>query len=314
MAASESPSVKGSATAIGAWRAFPLTSPAGLARVRAQGARQWHRRRGVPRAAVKTIVYQSYRTQNVAPWLVRCMRSVADWAHGQQYEYRFIDNRLFDRLPDWYRHGAGDNVLVLANLARLLVARELLDDGYDRTIWIDADILVFDDAFRIEIERDFAFCYEVWVWTEGGRTLKQAGVNNSVSVFVRDNAFLDFAIWAHEDVVRRGNHLLAHGTSTRLLSSLYKAVPFPLLTSVGMLSPDVARGIRDGDCRLAVEYAALHGRPIRALNLCASLCGEAIDGRVLDDDDYAAIVEAIVSSGGALFSALPVAQQALSGP
>ncbi|HEV8503534.1 MAG TPA: hypothetical protein VGR63_18320 [Casimicrobiaceae bacterium] len=261
---------------------------------------------------MKTIVYQSYRTQNVAPWLVRCMRSVADWARGQQYEYRFIDDRLFDRLPDWYRRGAGHNILVLANLARLVVARDLLDDGYDRTIWVDADILVFDDAFRIEIERDFAFCYEVWVWTEGGRTLKQAGVNNSVSVFVRDNAFLDFAIWAHEDVVRRGKHLLAHGTSTRLLSSLYKAVPFPLLTSVGMLSPDVARDVRDGDNRLAAEYAVLHARPIRAINLCASLCGEAIGGRTLDDDDYAAIVDAIVASRGAPFTASPGVPQILS--
>lgn len=251
---------------------------------------------------MKTIVYQSYRTHDVATWAGRCMRSVREWAHAQGHDYRFIDDRLFDAVPAWYRQAAGGNVLVMTNLARLLVARELFAEGYDRTIWIDADIFVFDaEAFRIGIARDFAFCYEVWVWTEGGITKKQAGVNNSVSVFVRGNAFLDFCIWAHEDLVRRRKDILEHGTSTRLLSSLYRAVPFPLLTNVGMLSPAVARAICDGSPALAREYAALHGRSLHAINLCGSLCGKLIEGRVLDAADYDAIVDAIESSRGGIF-------------
>ncbi len=252
---------------------------------------------------MKTVVYQSYRTHDVPAWVNRCLQSVEAWTRAQQFDYRFIDDRLFDRVPQWYRRGAGDNVQVITNLARLVVAHELLAEGYERTIWIDADILVFDPvAFRIDVASDFAFCYEVWVTTKGGATVKQSCVNNSVSVFVRGNAFLDFCIWAHEDLVRRGTQILAHGTSTRLLSALYHAVPFALLTNVGMLSPAVAQDIRGGVHVLAREYAALHARPIHAINLCGSWCGKPFQGRVLDDGDYLAIVDALLLARGAMFA------------
>src|ERR1700737_2412763 len=98
---------------------------------------------------MKTVVHQSYRTHDIPAWLRSCMQSVATWARNQMFEYQFIDDRLFDYVPDWYRRGAGDNVQVVTNLARLLMARSLLAD-YERTIWVDADVLVFDqDAFRI---------------------------------------------------------------------------------------------------------------------------------------------------------------------
>jgi len=196
------------------------------------------------------------------------MRSVRAWADAQRFDYRFIDDRFFDYVPDWYRRSAGTNVQVITNLARLLVARELLAAGYERTIWIDADILVFDaEAFRI----------------------------------VRGNSFLDFCIWAHEDLVRRGTQILAHGTTTRLLTALYQAVPFPLLTNVGVLSPMVAQDVRGGVNRRAREYAALHGAPIEAINLGGSLCGKVLDGGVLDNDDYEAIVDMIERTRGAMF-------------
>jgi len=230
------------------------------------------------------------------------MESVRSWADAQRFDYRFIDDRFFDYVPDWYRRSAGTNVQVIANLARLLVARELLAAGYERTIWIDADILVFDaEAFRIEVTSDFAFCHEVWVSTGWGAMVKQVGVNNSVSVFVRGNSFLDFCIWAHEDLVRRGTQILAHGTTTRLLTALYQAVPFPLLTNVGVLSPMVAQDVRGGANRRAREYAALHGAPIEAINLGGSLCGKVLDGGVLGNDDYDAIVDMIERTRGAMF-------------
>jgi hypothetical protein len=255
---------------------------------------------------MKTVVYQSYRTQDVPAWLNRCMQSVRAWSDAQQFDYRFIDDRFFDYVPEWYRRQAGANVQVITNLARLLLARELLAAGYERTIWIDADILVFDaEAFRIEVASDFAFCHEVWVSTGWGATIKQAGVNNSVSVFVRGNSFLDFCIWAHEDLVRRGTQILAHGTTTRLLTALYQAVPFTLLTNVGVLSPVVAHDVRTGFNRLAREYAALHGAPIHAINLGGSLCGKLLDGRVLDNDDYDAIVDAMERTRGAMFRPVP---------
>ena len=251
---------------------------------------------------MKTVVYQSYRTRDVPVWIVRCMQSVRAWTDAQRFDYQFIDDRLFDYVPEWYRLGAGTNVQVVTNLARIVVARELLAAGYERTIWIDADILIFDrDAFRVEVTRDFAFCHEIWVETRWGAMIKWVNVNNSVSVFVRGNSFLDFCIWAHEDLVRRGTQILAHGTSTRLLTEMHRAVRLPLLTNVGVLSPTVAHDVRNGVHHLAQEYAALHGTPIHAINLGGSLCGKLFQGRVLRDDDYEAIVDTMERTRGAMF-------------
>ena len=251
---------------------------------------------------MKTIVYQSYRTHDVPAWMTRCMASVRAWSGAQRYEYRFVDDSLFDYVPDWYRRGAGDNIQVVSNLARLLVAKELLAAGYERTLWMDADILVFDeDAFRIDVASDFAFCHEVWITSHWGSLIKQSGVNNSVSVFIRGNSFLDFCIWAHKDLVRRGTKILAHGTSTRLLTALHQGIPLPLLTNVGVLSPVVARDVRDGANRIAKKYAAMHGAPIQAMNLGGSLCGKPFDGRVLANADFDAIVDAIAHTRGAMF-------------
>jgi hypothetical protein len=231
------------------------------------------------------------------------MQSVKAWAEAQRFDYRFIDDRLFDYVPEWYRRGAGGNVQVVTNLARVLVARELLAAGYERTIWIDADVLVFEpEAFRVEVTSEFAFCRQVWVETQKDAMVKWAGVNNAVTVFVRGNSFLDFCIWAHEDLVRRGTQILEHGTTTRLLTALHNAVPFTLLTNVGLLCPVVAHDIRNGVDRRAREYAALHGAPIHAINLCGSLCGKVYKGQVLGDDDFDAIVDTMERTRGAMFS------------
>jgi hypothetical protein len=252
---------------------------------------------------LKTIVYQSYRTHGVADWLQRCMRSTQSWAATQGFDYRFIDDRFFDCIPDWYRRGAGGNLQVLANLARIVVAKELLGAGYDRTIWIDADVLVFNpQSFKIDVSSEFAFCREVWMTSRWGAAIKDFRVNNSVTVFVKDNSFIDFAIWAHEELVRRGTQILSHGTTTRLLTVLHQATPLPLLDNVGLLSPIVARDIISRDGALAREYAAAHGTPIYAANLGASLRGATLNGVTLADSHFDFIVDVLDKDRGATFN------------
>jgi hypothetical protein len=253
--------------------------------------------------SLKTVVYQSYRTHNVAPWISRCMKSVRDWTVSRGFEYRFIDDRFFDYVPDWYRQGAGGNVQVVTNLARLAVAGDLLSNGYDRTIWLDADMLIFDPhAFEIDVREQFAFCREVWLTTRWGATVKMPGVNNSATVFLAGNSFLDYAIWAHEDLVRRGTQILPHGTTTRLLTGLHAAAPMPLLHNIGLLSPVIARDILEGEHRLVVEYALAHGAPIHAANLGASVRGEVSEAGVFDDNDFAAIADTLLRTRGAIFN------------
>ena len=93
---------------------------------------------------MNAIVYQSYRTQNVPGWIQQCLRIVPIWARAQGYEYRFFDEALFDRLPAWFRKRVSHRILPMSDLARLLLARELLDEGFDRVVWVDADVLIFD--------------------------------------------------------------------------------------------------------------------------------------------------------------------------
>jgi hypothetical protein len=252
---------------------------------------------------MKTIVYQSYRTENVPPWIERCMTSVRNWAHGADFEYRFIDDRIFDCLPAWYRRAA-PNVLVLTNLARLLVARDLLAAGYERTIWVDADILVFDpEGFRIDVTHEFAFVRETWVTLQWGTVIKQHNVNNSVSVFTRDNSFLEFGIWAHEQLVRDGTQVRQFGTTTRLLTALHQGAPLPLLRDVGILSPPLMRGLLTGNATLLDDYAIAHGEPIHATNLTASLAGEVFDDARVAPEDYAATVDLLEKTRGSAFHA-----------
>ncbi len=48
-------------------------------------------------------------------------------------------------------------VLLMTDLGRLELAREFLDHRFERTIWVDADIVVFNAAkFKVEVN-DFAF-------------------------------------------------------------------------------------------------------------------------------------------------------------
>src|SRR5258706_16177245 len=98
-------------------------------------------RRNKPESAMRTVVYQSYRTNSVPTWITRCLESVREWAKCQGFDYVFIDDRLFEYAPQWYRTKVKDDILLISDLARLKLAKEFLDQKYQRTIWVDADVL-----------------------------------------------------------------------------------------------------------------------------------------------------------------------------
>ncbi|MDQ2963617.1 MAG: hypothetical protein M3R31_10745 [Pseudomonadota bacterium] len=231
------------------------------------------------------------------------MRSVRDWADGRGFEYRFLDDRLFDYLPSWYREQTFQTILPHTNLARLLVAKQLLADGHDRTVWVDADILVFDpELFDIEFDGDFAFCREVWIKVKWGAVIKLHQINNSVTQFKRGNRFLDYCIWAHEEIAR--HFVLRYGSATRLLSAMHQAAPLPTIGNVGLINPLLMLDLLDGGERFAREYVLAHGAPLRAANLCASLCDTDETGIRATPADYEAIVELLLDSRGSVLNGL----------
>ena len=158
---------------------------------------------------MRTVVYQSYRTTRVSTWIESCMESVRSWAAANAFDYQFIDDRLFDSVPPWFREKAGQQICPVTDLARLVVARDLLAQGYERTVWVDADMVVFaPDRMAVKIDKDFAFCHEVWVKSDAnGEPTWVQQVNNSITIFTRGSIHLDFFIDACQRIARSKTQL-----------------------------------------------------------------------------------------------------------
>jgi hypothetical protein len=254
---------------------------------------------------MRTLVFQSYRAVDVPPAIERSMTTVRDWARLRGHDYERLDDRFFDVLPGWYRERVGDHKLVLANLARLIVAKRALSDRYDRAIWVDADVVVFvPDAFDVATGDGFAFCRETFVERRNGSLVAGFRVNNAVCAFDRGNPFLDYAIWAHETLVRdRPERVSRFGTSTALLTPLFMATPLPLIHDVGLLTPAMVRELAEtGDGPVLQELKLRHGHPLHAANLTYSMVDFEHDGVVATPEHYAAAVDRLIAARGAPFA------------
>jgi hypothetical protein len=256
---------------------------------------------------MKTIVYQSYRTQDVPPWITTCMGTVRDWTRLQGYDYRFFDDGFFAYAPDWFRDKAQHAVCPVTDLARLVAARELLGQGYERSIWVDADLLVFDPAaWRIDLQQGFQFCHEVWIWTNAQGGLQPVHrVNNAVSVFSRGSPHLEFFIDACLRIGRHKDRIGKLDVGTQFLSELRRILPFPLLENVGLLTPTMMQELLDGRAQPHLDvYARALRAPLACANLCGSFQGQPFQGVATGDVLYAAVVDGLLASRGALFNRL----------
>jgi hypothetical protein len=250
------------------------------------------------------MIFQSYRTHDVPPWIERCLASVRAWAAGRSYAYEFIDDRLFDFLPAWYSAAVGHRLLPRTNLARLLAARAFLAQGHERVVWVDADVMVFDPQRWSPREGDegFAFTREMWFETRWGAPVARFGVNNSVFVVVAGNPFLDFCIWAHERIARTNTEIHDYATSTRLLTDLHRGAPLPLITSVGLVSAIVNRAIRDGRQSELEAYMQAHGHPVQAANLSGSIVGRNVTNIVVTPDDQMRTIDVLLETRGGVLN------------
>ncbi|MBI5279049.1 MAG: hypothetical protein HY854_21620 [Burkholderiales bacterium] len=223
-----------------------------------------------------TVIYQSYRTESVPGWITTCMQTVRDWAAAKGFEYRFIDDTLFDRVPQWLRDKAAGEICPQADIARLVVARELLKEGFERTVWVDADMLVFaPEHIGVGITAGFACSPEAWVKpAPDGRPHLIKRVNNSMLAFHHRNVHLEFLLDACLRLARARPKIGKLDLGTVPLTRLYETFPFPLLKGVGMFSPAVMRDIAQGTGPFLDFYAKQLHAPIGCANLCASLEGE----------------------------------------
>ncbi len=249
---------------------------------------------------MRTVVFQSYRTHNVPNWIRRCMHTVETWAASQGFVYRFIDDRLFDYVPAWFQQKCHPHICPITDLARLKLARELLSEGFERTVWVDADMLIFaPERLSVEVGSQFAYCHEVWTYADdAGHAAVSHRVNNSISVFVKGNAYLDFFIDACEQTARSLPKLGKLDASTRFLTELHAILPFPLLYNVGILSPALMTDIANGSQHFLPTYAQQLQAPIATANLCASLLDQSFKGVPMDSRCYDTVIDRCLESHG----------------
>lgn len=232
------------------------------------------------------------------------MASVRAWTEARGYTYRFFDDGFFDYAPGWFRQRVGNRILPVTDMARLRAAQALLAEGWERVVWIDADMLVFAPALlEVDAPAGYAFVREMWTSARGGQVVADERVNNSVSVFCRGNPMLDFYVHACERAAA-SRQLSDWHIGTALLTTLHRVIGLPLLEGVGIASPNLLRELATGGTRFCTAYMAAVGTPLAAINLCGSFAGRTADGVLNQPAAYADAVAALLETGGGLLNDL----------
>ena len=188
----------------------------------------------------RLLVIQSHRQPLPWRWLERCLASVRSWAEESGFDYRFVDDALFQKLPPDLRRKTLKQPVVASDLARLLAIDEALAAGYDAVIWMDADSLVIDPR-RLQIpDAAYALGREVWVQTEGGGYRARVKVHNAFLLFQAGNPFLEFYIHAADRIIRRHDGpMVPQLVGPKLLTALHNIIACPVVEEAAMLSPAV---------------------------------------------------------------------------
>jgi len=240
------------------------------------------------------------------------MATVSEWAGSQGHDYRFFDDSFFDCLPGWYRDACRGHKWPMSDLARLLTARTLLESGYDRVMWFDADLVVFEPRLlKINTSHEFAFCREPWLGRRenpvkailrgrgGLRGLFSgdnwrgyytvANVNNALFCVGRGwmlDAYIESALYAGRIL----DKLPPQHMGPDMLTAFQRALRYPLIGNVGSFSDLVIRDLASGRSRIPRAYSRLAGEPLYAANLCGS--------ENIGNAQYAAAIENLISSRG----------------
>lgn len=251
----------------------------------------------------ETIVFQSFRTSGVPAWIARCLESTRHWARLRGFDYQFIDDRFFDYVPRELR-AQTSNKVVLSDLARLLVSRELLAKRYRRTVWVDADVIVFDpERWDLPTDSDFYFCHELWPSPREGGVRLDIRANNAVMIFSGGNHFLDFYIDSCARILSSGEPLKNWHLGVRFLTALRNVCPLPVLENIGMLGPDLIEDLLRGPKRLLSSYVRAMGRRQVAANLCGSMADANVNGFIVSDAVLEQLVDRLITSRGELLNA-----------
>ena len=220
-----------------------------------------------------TLVIQSHRRPLSCDWFEPCLASVAGWAEARGYDYRFIDDEIFDLVDASLRERYATRPVLVSDLARLKALQQGLELGYRRVVWCDADLLIFAPRDLQLPDSAFALGREVWIQpASDGGWRSYFRVHNALLMFARGNAFLDFYADTAERLLRRNQgRVPPQFIGPKLLAALHNIAQFPVIESAAMLSPAVMRDLLAGGGDALALFRRQSVEPPAAANLCASL-------------------------------------------
>jgi hypothetical protein len=235
--------------------------------------------------SASTLVIQSCNEARLDGWMGQCVASVQGWADDRGFDYHFVGDEIFRLVPDWYMEKVGRKLPVATDLGRLKLLQMALQEGYERAIWLDADVLVFDRSMQLDFEGSCAFGQEVWVQEHEGQMASRRNVHNAVAAFRQGCSTLPFLIDTVESLIHRVHpeHIAPQMVGPKLLGALHSICAFSLLPQVGALSPAVVRDICGGSGRgpaLDLLRRKSEVKP-QAVNLCASLISDEAAEQVI---------------------------------
>ena len=241
-----------------------------------------------------TLVIQSHRSPLPYGWIQQCLESVKAWSEGNNYEYRFMGDELFDAIEHGLMRKIAQQRVIASDLARLLVMQEMLQAGYLRVVWLDADFLIFDPAKFLLPGGECAIGREVWVQKDKHGKLKAyKKVHNALLMFKRGNSLLDF----YTDTAKR---LLIQNTGSmppqfigpKLLTAIHNVAMLPVMETAAMLSPMVIHDLLQGH-GAALELFRQHSAVLPA---GANLCASSFDSNALSDIELQQLIDLLLSS------------------
>lgn len=233
------------------------------------------------------LVFQS-APPTAPPWVDACRRGVRDWATARGWSYRCLDDQLFDDVPDWYLAKTVDRRPVAADLGRLQWARRFLDDGWERVVWLDADVLVRDPAaLTLDGLGPVGFGREHWVEPDPrrpGRFRVRRNIHNALALFDRGNSLLDFLIDACLSIIGRHDGPPAPQlVGPKLLGALHSLIAFPVTDAVGAFSPPVIADLAAGGGPALDTLLQATATLPPAANLCGSVASDGEVRRLLGE-------------------------------
>lgn len=222
---------------------------------------------------MNVAVLQSYPTQQVPVWIRQTLASVRDWAGLHGYHYVFTDDAFFDYAPAWVRQRCKTQFFPITDIARLHYIQAYLDKGYQRVVWVDADVLVFDPK-KLDIRQPgcHAFSREVMLHclSDGSIRIGALGLNNAVMYFDQGSPVLPLYLDAAENCLRQtpAEAITRTIIGPQLLQRLDATHPLTRMNNIGLFTPALLQDLARGSTRWWHAWQQAHGYPLAAANLC----------------------------------------------